>query len=89
MNYRHIKRQLALTVFSFCCIFSAFAREVISAELDRSNEGKAIVISALVEMAPQPNGKALFIFPGWPGIPRIELKDGTPFAALRRLFDRR
>jgi hypothetical protein len=73
-----MKRQLALTVFGFCCIFSAFAREVISAELDRSNEGKAIVISALVEMAPQPNGKALFIFPGWPGIPRIELKDGAP-----------
>jgi hypothetical protein len=51
---------------------------VITAELDRSNEGKPIVISALVEMAPQPNGRALFIFPGWPGIPRIELKDGVP-----------
>ena len=78
MNSRQLTRQLALTVFSFCCIFSALAREVITAELDRSNEGKPIVISALVEMAPQPNGKALFIFPGWPGIPRIELKDGAP-----------
>ena len=64
MNSRQLKRQLALAVFSFCCIFSAVAREVITAELDRSNEGKPIVISALVEMAPQPNGKALFIFPG-------------------------
>ena len=44
MNSRDVKRQLALTVFSFCCIFSAFAREVITAELDRFSEGKSIVI---------------------------------------------
>jgi pimeloyl-ACP methyl ester carboxylesterase len=32
----------------------------------------------LLDPAPQPNGKLLMVFPGWPGIPRIEVKDGRP-----------
>ena len=54
------------------------ANEVISVALDRQHDAKPVVISALLQMAPQPNGKALFVFPGWPGIPRIETKDGAP-----------
>ena len=45
--------------------------EVFSVDLNRESRGKPVVMSALVSMAPQPNGKALLLFPGWPGIPRI------------------
>ena len=66
----------------FCCAglvtLSAMAREVISVDLQRTHEGQPVVISALLQLAPQPNGKALLIFPGWPGIPRIETKEGVP-----------
>ena len=56
----------------------AHAKEVVSVELARKSGDKPITISALIQMAPQPNGTALFIFPGWPGIPRIEVKNGEP-----------
>ena len=56
----------------------ANANEVIGVSLDRQLDAKPVVMSALVQMAPQPNGKVLLVFPGWPGIPRIESKDGAP-----------
>lgn len=56
----------------------AVAREVISVDLGRESGGKPVVMSALVAMAPEPNGKALLLFPGWPGIPRIENREGVP-----------
>lgn len=71
-------RKLIILIIGFCSIFSTYAAEVISVELNRTYKDKPIVLSAFVEMAPQPNGRALFIFPGWPGIPRIESKNGTP-----------
>lgn len=62
--------------------------EVISVDLNRESRGKPVVMSALVSMAPQPNGKALLLFPGWPGIPRIEDRDGTPsFYYLQQHFE--
>lgn len=70
---------LALLICCSCFIKPALAREVISVDLGREYGGKPVVMSALVGMAPQPNGKALLLFPGWPGIPRIENRDGSPF----------
>jgi hypothetical protein len=55
----------------------AWSREVITADLARTHEGQPVVMSALLQMAPQPNGRAVLIFPGWPGIPRIETKEGA------------
>lgn len=57
---------------------AALAGEVLSATLNRQSGDKPVVISAFVQMAEKPNGKAILIFPGWPGIPRIEEKDGKP-----------
>jgi hypothetical protein len=78
MNALQLAYKLIATAIGICCIVSSYAAEVVSVELNRTYKDKPIVISAWVDMAPQPNGKALFVFPGWPGIPRIELKDGTP-----------
>lgn len=66
----------------------AVAREVISVDLGRESGGKPVVMSALVAMAPEPNGKALLLFPGWPGIPRIENRAGVPaFYYLQEHFE--
>jgi hypothetical protein len=77
----------------FCCAglvtLSAMAREVISVDLQRTHEGQPVVISALLQLSPQPNGRALLIFPGWPGIPRIETKEGVPsFYYLQEHFEK-
>jgi hypothetical protein len=80
----------AFILATSCCFFAiANAREVVTVELDRMSGGQPVVISALVQMAPQPNAKALFIFPGWPGIPRIEQKEGAPaFLYLQEHFEK-
>ena len=57
---------------------SASAWEVIEAALPRSAQGQAVAIRGLLDAAPKPNGRVLLVFPGWPGIPRIETKDGRP-----------
>lgn len=59
---------------------SAWAQtlEVIEASLPRSTTDKPALMRGLLDPAPQPNGKLLMVFPGWPGIPRIEVKDGRP-----------
>jgi hypothetical protein len=57
---------------------TASAREVVEAKLPRSTEGASAAIRGLVDAAPQPKGRALLVFPGWPGIPRIEVQDGRP-----------
>ncbi|MFM1926313.1 MAG: hypothetical protein RIT44_2119 [Pseudomonadota bacterium] len=56
----------------------ALANEVLTVDLSREANGKPVVISAWVESPAKPNGKALLIFPGWPGIPRIEQVMGRP-----------
>lgn len=58
--------------------FPAQAWQVIEAPLSRPEGQPAAVIRGLLDLAPSPNGKLLMVFPGWPGIPRIELKDGRP-----------
>lgn len=70
-------------IFALVCVHlalipQAFSREVISVTLGRQINDKPVVISALVQIAEKPNGKAILIFPGWPGIPRIEENNGTP-----------
>lgn len=78
----------AFLSFFLCFLSPAFAGEMISVELGRGFSGKAAVLSALVRMAPQPNGKALLLFPGWPGIPRIEDRAGVPaFSYLQEHFE--
>ena len=57
---------------------SASPWEVVEAQLLRPSEGAPAAIRGLVDPAPQPNGRVLLVFPGWPGIPRIEVKDGLP-----------
>lgn len=52
--------------------------EVIEASLPRSTTDKPALMRGLLDPAPQSNGKLLMVFPGWPGIPRIEVKDGRP-----------
>ncbi len=54
------------------------ALQVIEAPVSRPEGQPAAVIRGLLDLAPAPNGKVLMVFPGWPGIPRIELKDGRP-----------
>ena len=71
-------RALFLLSVSLLWASLANANEVIGVSLDRQLDAKPVVMSALVQMAPQPNGKVLLVFPGWPGIPRIESKDGAP-----------
>ena len=71
-------RALFLLSVSLLWASLANANEVIGVSLDRQHDAKPVVMSALLQMAPQPNGKVLLVFPGWPGIPRIESKDGTP-----------
>ena len=56
----------------------ALAVEVIEASLPRADGSRPAVMRGLLDAAPQANGKLLMVFPGWPGIPRIELKDGKP-----------
>ena len=56
----------------------ALAREVIDAVLPRTQGDRPVAIRGLLDPAPQPNGKLLMVFPGWPGIPRIEVRDGKP-----------
>lgn len=69
---------LMALILSCAAASSAWAREVVEASLPRSDGQKAVAIRGLLDPAPQPNGKLLMVFPGWPGIPRIELKDGRP-----------
>jgi hypothetical protein len=57
---------------------SALAWKVVEAQLPRPSERTNAAIRGLLDPAPQPNGRALLVFPGWPGIPRIEVKDGRP-----------
>ncbi len=68
----------ALLCFSFTLVSTAWSYEVVSVELNRSVQGKPVMISALLQSPEKPNGKALLIFPGWPGIPRIEEVVGRP-----------
>lgn len=56
----------------------ASAKEVVEAVLGRPPGTPEAVIRGLLDPAPQPNGKLLLVFPGWPGIPRIENRDGRP-----------
>ena len=56
----------------------ALANEVLTVDLSREAGGKPVVISAWVQSPEKPNGKALLVFPGWPGIPRIEEVMGRP-----------
>lgn len=56
----------------------AKAREVVEAVVERPSGTPPAFIRGLLDPAPQANGKLLLVFPGWPGIPRIELRDGRP-----------
>ena len=53
-------------------------RQVVEALSARSQGDQKVMIRGLLDQAPQPNGNVLMVFPGWPGIPRIELKNGQP-----------
>ncbi len=53
-------------------------RQVVEALSARSQGEQKVMIRGLLDQAPQPNGNVLMVFPGWPGIPRIELKNGQP-----------
>lgn len=57
---------------------SAMAMQVLEAPVQRAPGQVPAVIRGLFDPAPQPNGRLLMVFPGWPGIPRIELKEGRP-----------
>lgn len=54
------------------------SRQVVEALSARSKSDQKVVIRGLLDLAPQPNGNILMVFPGWPGIPRIELRNGQP-----------
>jgi hypothetical protein len=43
---------------------TASAWEVVEARLPRSSDAVAIAIRGLLDPAPQPNGRALLVFPG-------------------------
>lgn len=96
MEHFKMKSKFQFRIFAallFCLthlgLSCALAREVLTVDLQRIHAGQAVVMSALVHIAPQPNGKALLIFPGWPGIPRIESKDGAPtFYYLQEHFEK-
>ena len=91
MNMKPLKSTFRSLFFVWAILGSALAwsREVITADLARTHEGQPVVISALLQMAPQPNGRAVLIFPGWPGIPRIETKEGMPsFFYLQEHFEK-
>ncbi|MFM8546066.1 MAG: hypothetical protein ACKODB_00335 [Betaproteobacteria bacterium] len=77
MNLRSIFIGLSLDVLSLTGA-EGVAREVIEASLQRSPGASSAVIRGLLDRAPQPNGKLLLVFPGWPGIPRIEVREGRP-----------
>ena len=53
-------------------------RQVVEASSARSKGEQKVVIRGLLDLAPQANGNVLMVFPGWPGIPRIELRNGQP-----------
>ncbi len=53
-------------------------RQVVEALSARSKSEQKVVIRGLLDTAPQANGNVLMVFPGWPGIPRIELRNGQP-----------
>ncbi len=57
---------------------AAQAREVVEATVERATEAPPALIRGLLDAAPQPNSKLLLVFPGWPGIPRIETREGRP-----------
>lgn len=57
---------------------AAHAREVVETTVERPSGSPAAVIRGLLDAAPQPNGKLLLVFPGWPGIPRIKTREGRP-----------
>jgi hypothetical protein len=69
---------LGLIALISAALASAQGIEVIEAPLPRSSADKPVAMRGLLDPAPQPNGKLLMVFPGWPGIPRIEVKDGRP-----------
>jgi len=52
-------RALFLLLVSMLWAGLANANEVIGVSLDRQLDAKSVVMSALVQMAPQPNGKVL------------------------------
>lgn len=54
------------------------ARDIVEAVVERPSGASPAVMRGLLDPAPQPNGKLLLVFPGWPGIPRIEMRDGRP-----------
>jgi pimeloyl-ACP methyl ester carboxylesterase len=74
---RPLQHLLAL-ILSGAAVSSALSREVVEASLPRGDGQRGAAIRGLLDLAPQPNGKLLMVFPGWPGIPRIELKEGRP-----------
>ena len=74
MNQRKNLHRLGMVLLVLMLITKSQA-EVVTVELDRQIDDKQIVISALVRSPSSPNGKAIFLFPGWPGIPRIETKN--------------
>lgn len=53
-------------------------RQVVEAPSARSVGDRKVVIRGLLDRAQQPNGSVLMVFPGWPGIPRIESRNGQP-----------
>lgn len=72
-------RQIITLVWIQLALMSqAMGNEVLTVDLSREASGKPVVISAWVQYPEKPNGKALLIFPGWPGIPRIEEVMGRP-----------
>lgn len=73
-----MRKLMPLLCIHLALLPQAFSAEVVSVTLNRQIDDKPVVISALVQMAEKPNGKAILIFPGWPGIPRIEDNKGTP-----------
>jgi hypothetical protein len=75
---------LATTLLLALLAPSALALQVLEASVERSTAQGPVVIRGLYDPAPQPNGKLLMVFPGWPGIPRIELREGRPAWLFRQ-----
>ncbi len=64
-------------------------RQVIEAQSARSQPERPVAIRGLLDLAAQANGRVLMVFPGWPGIPRIEQRNGQPnFMYLQQHVER-
>ena len=76
--FRQALRHAILAMSCLGGLMPALAYQVLEVRLPRGDAEKPVFLRGLLDLSPQPNGKLLMVFPGWPGIPRIELRDGKP-----------